>query len=413
MTVHAELKFHGVGQGLFYSGIITRNTGKNTKQFVMVYDCGVAGKKTYLKNEIEELFEIVPKRELSKAVIDLLTISHFDYDHISGLKDLFRRFSVETVVIPYIHDLMKLWYILELSEEQEIEDSWLWEFYVDPIAFFYNEGVNRIIVLGYPESDNEIYNGEKIEDVREDLEIDDIPPKILLMGDKCNLKNKGFSWKFCFFNIHKNENDLEDIKKFFLKKKIDPKRLLKDQNALKEIKKIYKKIDVINDTSVVLRHYPDTNREIFISHLPQLEDCQKIKNYQFFKSIYLLLDRWQGHHTVLTGDLDCNRYFEELKFWCSSNQWRDFGGFVLLVPHHGSKNNWPKGKWQGNEWKKKECCCCYAKICIVSYGISNRYGHPSYDVEEDVLDNGGYLVNVNQRGGFSYSIVLDMIDDEL
>ena len=49
--VNSIFKFNGVGQGLFYTGIIKNlNKGNN---FVIVYDCGTDSKSDYLNNKID------------------------------------------------------------------------------------------------------------------------------------------------------------------------------------------------------------------------------------------------------------------------------------------------------------------------------------------------------------------------
>ena len=68
--------FHPVGQGAFYS---ERHENHN-----IVYDCGTdyfnRGKKG-IKNTISQSFS-------KDEIIDILFISHFDYDHVSLIEHL-------------------------------------------------------------------------------------------------------------------------------------------------------------------------------------------------------------------------------------------------------------------------------------------------------------------------------------
>ena len=75
--------FHGIGQGLFYSGSIA-NGGFN-----FVYDCG---------SESPAMLRTIT---LPCADLDFVAISHFHDDHVNGLPALFRNHRVEKVFLPY------------------------------------------------------------------------------------------------------------------------------------------------------------------------------------------------------------------------------------------------------------------------------------------------------------------------
>ena len=75
--------FHGIGQGLFYSGSIA-NGGFN-----FVYDCG-SEQSTMLK-----------KVTLPFNDLGFVAVSHFHDDHVNGLPALFRNHRVEKVFLPY------------------------------------------------------------------------------------------------------------------------------------------------------------------------------------------------------------------------------------------------------------------------------------------------------------------------
>lgn len=102
---------HPVGQGAFFSEQFF--DGSNECLFSVIYDCGSTSKQL-LYHEIEQL----------EKSIDIMFISHFDNDHINGLKTLIDKKLLKApsvVVIPFIYP--KLIKILlpemkdELSEE--------------------------------------------------------------------------------------------------------------------------------------------------------------------------------------------------------------------------------------------------------------------------------------------------------
>ena len=85
--------FHPVGQGAYYS---ERHISNNIN---IVYDCG-----TEYKNRNNKGIKSVVHQSFSKdEVIDILFISHFDFDHISLIDELMNTVKeVKNVVIPLL-----------------------------------------------------------------------------------------------------------------------------------------------------------------------------------------------------------------------------------------------------------------------------------------------------------------------
>ena len=112
-----SLTQHSVGQGGFFAGKIeyqvyknaSKNTSKHSRktknkttgcEFKFVYDCG-SNNQSALKREINKAFD-------KDECIDLLFLSHFDYDHVSGVKYLLSRCHVKDVVLPYLDETEKI-----------------------------------------------------------------------------------------------------------------------------------------------------------------------------------------------------------------------------------------------------------------------------------------------------------------
>lgn len=111
------------GAGFFHSCIINTNNGR----FTFVYDCGTARKFSILQSEIDLFLKSINsswqdpiykrrnvtffgtpfKDEWSTSslpptpTIDTVFISHFDIDHIKGLRYLIQKAKVKELVIPY------------------------------------------------------------------------------------------------------------------------------------------------------------------------------------------------------------------------------------------------------------------------------------------------------------------------
>ena len=95
--------FHAIGQGAFY-------TEKFENGFTIVYDCGGQNKK-FIVNKIQEVFQKNEK-------IDILFISHFHNDHINGVDFLLEYCDVKKVVLPFLHDNMKIQFIIENTKNR-------------------------------------------------------------------------------------------------------------------------------------------------------------------------------------------------------------------------------------------------------------------------------------------------------
>lgn len=89
---------HAVGQGLFTEVNLTLSGGET---FRIVYDCGSTN-KAHVDSAI--------KRSLKQAhsPIDLLIISHFDKDHISGVVELLRSFVVRRIMLPFVSKELRI-----------------------------------------------------------------------------------------------------------------------------------------------------------------------------------------------------------------------------------------------------------------------------------------------------------------
>jgi hypothetical protein len=89
----SNFTFHPVGQGLFYSGEILG-------QFRFVYDCGTSDHKERLKEEISGLKNGFV--DTDNEGLDFVMISHLHEDHMCGLDQLYKEYTVKKLLLPYL-----------------------------------------------------------------------------------------------------------------------------------------------------------------------------------------------------------------------------------------------------------------------------------------------------------------------
>lgn len=139
---------HPVGQGGLFYGALAHEAGLHK----WMYDCG-SKDKDELHREIGE----VARR--SNGTIDELYLSHFHEDHYKGFDYLTRTkgVKVEDVIVPYLDDYEKI-ATLAIHQMEGIDISEeIREFIMTPEKFFFDRGVNRIIMIG-DGRDDEIFD---------------------------------------------------------------------------------------------------------------------------------------------------------------------------------------------------------------------------------------------------------------
>lgn len=162
MALKGAFRFHSVGQGLFYSGLLTDVDGGRKGLYSFVYDCGASSSKHYLRREIDDFKPLLQRsRHGRRRVLDLLVISHMHDDHVNGLEYLLEGLEVDTVIMPYADQTIRLLARAESSDESRFLRS----FYADPIDWFSSRGVNRIMLIGselegHQGAESQDFNGE-------------------------------------------------------------------------------------------------------------------------------------------------------------------------------------------------------------------------------------------------------------
>lgn len=385
---------HSVGQGFYYSGKIDN--------FHFIYDCGSEkGFTETLNSELSFYNESIN----NDNSIGLLVISHFDYDHVSGIENLLNTNTVDTVVIPYIPFAKRI----EFSLKHYNSDEWYINFLFKPIEYLNEKNIKRIYVIygnnGGFDSDIIPVNPELPPDI-ESLNNEDFNLKYShtyyndnkRIKKRIERKDKGYTgevelfgysnrfkgdlyskWKFCFYYLTPNDKIYSGFKTEFNKLKIktseDLINILKKKSGRKQVRACYPKDSKnMNNSSLVLYHSP-INKYIYRSYYYIEKNGEMTRSF-LTNTLYnnILLKNNLDFGQLLTGDLDLNKdsksFFNHFKDEITSVA-------IFYIAHHGSIHNW------NCEFLEKYS---ESAFWFVSTGFKNKFGHPHLPVVNRIIN---------------------------
>ncbi len=357
--------FHPVGQGAFYS--------ERHPDFNIVYDCGNWKNSKAARNVVNQAFD-------KNDTIDILFISHFDYDHVSmigTLKDSVK--SIKHVVLPLLHDDDEK-ILLKAFNHFHANSALLNQLIDDPQAFFGDD--TRVVFVNA--SDN---SELPINDNQESINLENLSAKQKInSGVKIQL-NTSNDWVFIPYN-YENTSRSKMLKDELTKENISISDL-KNVDFLtknsKKIKGIYEKIDGnINENSLIVYSGPlhDNHHYHFVdAYYNCLWDWHCLYRYHHYVDFHGLCHK---PACVYSGDADFNKVQIHNIF---QRYWKNVG--TIQVPHHGSKNsfNFSFGFHTQQE----------SFICPVSFGTNNTYGHPSGKVLGELLQCENIPIAVTEK----------------
>lgn len=383
--------FHPIGQGAFYS---ERHDGFN-----IVYDCGTAW-----ANRSKKVFDKVVTQSFNKdEVIDILFISHFDYDHVSKihvLRDNVKR--IKKVVMPLLDEkekniLLNIYRALNFSVLTLISN---------PGNFF---GDDTQIIKVIPTD-----NRNPLDDNQNSVEIDSQIDNEIASGTILKKTFIDYEWVFIPHNYKYSDRHIELIQKLkkegFSEKdieqltndatytidKIIPDISMSKKKGGKVFKTIYDSLSGnINQNSMIL--YSGIKQDskkwrmgAFIT--------DNARYYNQFVDELIIHDGmvWQTYSSriscIYTGDADLNTVDIRRVF---KPYWSLIG--TIQIPHHGDLRSFNKDVLDGSHY-----------LCPISVGEYNSYGHPSSKLLADVLskDSQPILVTENLTSCFIERISL-------
>lgn len=448
--IRGRCTFHGIGQGLFHSGVVQK--GKGSKDltgnvFRFVYDCGslsgsdnvtsessgkAKGKaKTYSKDWFSDY---VAGYSSGINKLDLLVLSHLHQDHVNGVINLPR--SIGTLVMPYLTITDRL---LQLAGDEADLTLETIEFYLDPIAYLNSRDrqIGQIIFIKgsegpeRPSAEGTIFPTPELHDGENNFELgfSVLQPltaielaeqamqnplgslqvaKGILSG---TLGNNEYFFRFWMPSPSKDakakiDKFSADLNKFAKNNNLlyeenhDPEKwkiFLSTPEGLSELRTLYKSVfgqNGLNETSICLWHGCACDRK----------NCERyvyLRHYRNRPYWYIRKD-FRDHYyhgccpsTFLTGDQVFTTADRCKGFSNTFAHERTFPS-VFQIPHHGSKHNFSLEILP-------EC----SSLAVLSYGLENTFGHPAASIRERLFLNGHETIDVFRLKHFEYEFMKD------
>lgn len=414
--IHFWYQFHAVGQGLFASGHLRDLEGN--RQFHWVFDCGTSSRRAYAQREIARF-----KSHLNREPIGLFCLSHFDEDHINGVRELLTQHRVEVLVMPYFPLIERIQIAFATPGAS---DDYL-RFLVDPAGYMFaaaGDNLGEVILItgggGPPEEGEEgaPTNPPDSPDDRWELHrpdtksferpaVEDIHGvsdpgswrAVRVFGHQGSF-TVGAAWEFLFFNEHRSDTKATNLRlevADIIKRYQRPDGSFEGTGLLRELKPLYVEIFgssglARNRISLVTYSGPTKMQGIRSSSL-----CGSLLPVSVDTIPWCNWCNWCFSGS--NGPKVSIGYFGDFPL-TSPAKIRDVRGHlgrrrwsrlqIIQVPHHGSSHSWFDGA--SGEFPHG--------ASVFSSARASKH-HPSQAVLDDLITHGPMLVNEMQRASFS------------
>lgn len=348
-----------VGQGSFYTEIHNIMAGD---EHCVVFDCGTIGGMDCLKKSVKDTFK-------KDQVIDALVISHFDKDHVNGIKHLDRRCKIKSIIVPQYSN--RQWFYIVADFVARGGRSVNMD--VCNLEIFRRKGIGIIQVK--PMDDEDAGNSEN----------HIIPSGThITYTSSINVDGGSVKWVYIPINctlgkdIARLETKLNSVVSGFTTL---PAGAMK--NAIEKHRK------EINDA------YKDVFGNSNASSLCMYSGLDDAK-WNIPLRIYFAGDYWRRrrHRTeacLYTGDSEL-RNLTKLKYIERVVGTLKERIGLLQIPHHGSIENTDAGIFN--------IFSAQRMACFMSYGMGNKFGHPSQYLVDMLKTKFDEVIEVTQQNRY-------------
>lgn len=378
-------RFLPIGQGAFYCEQFSNHSdyiSEGDNRINVIYDCGSLSGISLLHKRIENCFNPGEK-------IHALFLSHFDEDHVNGLKHLLKHYRVEHIFFPLLTKedkaLIHLQYLVNNAFADEYS-FWL-RFALEPLETIEQMELDYTPTLHPVRSEDESDENVEFHDMPESFHQNRYV-RIVRSGENvfdivCGSAEETHSiheLNWLYIPFHFREKTRRNILKESLIENLgtcDPEELLdllkSKPSYFAEIKKAYSKIPGgFNTNSMTL--FSGIKAECFAQFLTRSE-CPCVGCYFPMKPGILYM-----------GDYDASG---RQKWQQLQRAYEEYAPYIgcIQVPHHGSKYNF--------NIRLLDSTSCQAYV--ISAGLNNRYEHPDGDVVKQIILSGKYLGIVTEQ----------------
>jgi len=427
--------FHPAGQGTFASGLLTTRQPDEVG-FRWVFDCGSTASKQVLYPRVIDY-----RRNAAGNRLDLLCISHFDNDHVSGLSALLSGMEVGTIVLPYFSPLQRL--VLGALREDVPEFFVRWV--SNPVAWLLETAasVERIVIVGPGSGDSDEPGpsdrppnspfpqqgsdrdgkgrpwrlkphlpdppndkgmtgcvSEQTQAFARSLGTELIESKASFAADVV-ASSTSIGWEFLFYHKPQPEGVAlqlrQGIKSLFSSQNLPPginiQTALASPEMRKKIRTVYEDIlgsdEELNAASLCVYSGPIEKDRSSIHR--SINDPVRFPPSPISRHNLHRVDRMSGLYgdqptpcsILYTGDADFREPTDRDHLRAFLTMQRMAAVAVMQIPHHGSRNNWQAGS-------ASEFSHWWSVFCA---DPDHRHGHPNREVLLDLVLHSPLIVD--------------------
>jgi len=401
-TLEVEYEFFPVGQGLFSAGSL-QGANDNQPRFRWVYDCGTLRAQYLVSSALNDFVSRIKGTGNSKPRLDLVTLSHLDWDHISGMQKLLSSCSVETLMLPYLPLWQRL-YIGFIEESRRVESGPI-DFFVNPVAYLLSlpgVSIDRIIfVMGGSNQPPQLSDGGPLFPRDGPWEIDIYKPPapdgqddpdftadssafgqtvsnpnttVMFLPSGSTLHVNG-CWEFVPYNDAELMPDPDDTFRVAVAQHRDALLTNPSTTTLQQLKQVY---DARYKTSLKRNLI-----SLFLYSGPYPADAPLHSTWSQVPAG--CTPTGARHGIIYTGDGYLDSQTRQRHLWDHLGDERIGHNLCLQVMHHGAKGNWQPGLAQRFS----------PELSVFSSDPQRGYKHPHKDVKQDFMSHG--LVQVDDH----------------
>ncbi|MEE3410840.1 MAG: MBL fold metallo-hydrolase [Treponema sp.] len=393
--------FFGVGQGAFYCETFCETYVQKDFKTVQkpklqaIYDCGSFEKRKT---------SLIIEKELNHDCDTILFISHFHYDHISGIPELLKKLKIKCIIFPYImpedreflitYNKCLIRYVAYYESEIDIakEEDFITRFIENPWSVIND---NRYIKYNDDEKNNvKLYCIAPFDETNSNNSKLDLGSwnncSIINSGEKLKqliFNNLDIDWQFIAYNLYdkciKETLILELEREFkenfslheFYDKYLRQKEYSQKKENFNKLKNVFKRTRDSNTNSMILFSF---NSSIVLSRKIEGFDKNGCKIEREEIKAFNNVDMKVGF--LFMGDYDAlNNFGIVERIGENKKIWNLIDG--IQIPHHGSINSF-------NIDITKRC-----KYCIISANPNFHFEHPDEEVISFLRDIPYVIIN--------------------